>query len=110
MAMTEIPPLRPRVAPTEAGEASRILIDAPVLLVQLQDDLARSRLREPFWISVVVHLIIVIALALSPKYLMRPAVVLRSAEDLLRQQELNFIELPPDAQKVTVHPKTNKVS
>jgi len=38
----------------------------PVLLVQLQDDLSRSRMREAFWISLIVHLLIVIALWNSP--------------------------------------------
>src|SRR5512142_215031 len=38
----------------------------PVLLVQLQDDLSRARMREAFWISLIVHLIIVIALWNSP--------------------------------------------
>ncbi len=39
----------------------------PHLLMQLEDDLERSRMREAFWISVVVHLMVVILLALSPK-------------------------------------------
>ena len=37
------------------------------MLIQLEDDLERSRMREAFWISVVVHLMVVIFLALSPK-------------------------------------------
>ena len=34
----------------------------PHLLIQLQDDLARSRRREAAWISVIVHLILLIAI------------------------------------------------
>src|SRR5205085_1230511 len=34
--------------------------DVPALLIQLQDDLSRSRQREAFWMSVVVHLTIII--------------------------------------------------
>jgi len=34
----------------------------PHLLLQLQDDLARSRKREAVWISIIVHLVIFFAL------------------------------------------------
>ena len=34
----------------------------PHLLIQLQDDLARSRRREAAWISIIVHLILIICL------------------------------------------------
>src|SRR5215469_8187276 len=34
----------------------------PHLLIQLQDDLARSRRREAVWISVIAHLVLFIAL------------------------------------------------
>ena len=54
MATAEIPPteLRPDLY-AAVPEA-----DVPVLLVQLQDDLMRSRVREAFWISVAVHLLL----------------------------------------------------
>lgn len=73
---------------------------SPVLLAQLRDDLTRSRLREAFWISVVAHLLAVILLALSPKWLpaLRP-LNLRSAEEMVRDKEMTYLELPPDAQK-----------
>src|SRR5271166_571857 len=34
----------------------------PHLLIQLQDDLARSRRREAAWISIIVHLLLIILL------------------------------------------------
>jgi TonB family protein len=83
----------------------------PVILGQLQDDLARSRMREAFWISVVVHILIIIALALSPKYLPGRAVMLVPAEESLRNREMTYLEAPADRQKPPVKPPdTNKMS
>jgi len=87
--------------------------DVPALLIQLQDDLSRSRQREAFWISVVVHLAIVILAVNSAKFeslLHKRAVIMVSPEDLLRQKDLTYLELPPDEQKLTQRPKTNKIS
>ena len=82
MPMTEIPPRSPAPPPhpapqPEGGDlydarrwesAYRETHEAPALLIQLQDDLSRSRQREAFWISVVVHLILVILIVMSPKF------------------------------------------
>ncbi len=48
--------------------AYREMHDVPTILVQLQDDLSRSRKREAFWMSVVVHLVVVILIWNSPKF------------------------------------------
>jgi len=86
-------------------------IAAPHLLIQLQDDLARSRLREAFWISVVAHLLIIITVAMAPKYFpFHRAIAVRTAEDLLRERQATFIELPPDEQKVTARPNSKFLS
>jgi TonB family protein len=88
----------------------------PVLLVQLQDDLSRARMREAFWISLIVHLIIVIALWNSPTlsgYLMRllpRSAVALSPNMAMKDKDTTFLALPPDAQKITKVPKTDKLS
>ena len=87
--------------------------DVPALLIQLQDDLSRSRQREAFWISVVVHLAIIILAVNSTKFenlLHRRSVVIVSPEDLMRQKDLTYLELPPDEQKLTQRPKSNIIS
>ena len=87
--------------------------DVPALLIQLQDDLSRSRQREAFWISVVVHLAIVILAVNSTRLeglMHKRAVLIVSPEDLMRQKELTYLELPPDEQKLTQRPKTNNIS
>src|SRR5881275_2289876 len=104
MPTTEIPP-RPTVSspptstPAHAADlydvegwesAFRGLHDVPRLLVQLQDDLSRSRQREAFWISVVVHLAIVILAVNSARLeglMHKRAVIVVSPEDLMRQKE-----------------------
>ena len=125
--MTEIPPGSPspprHPAPHPEGgdlydarrweSAYREAHAAPALLIQLQDDLSRSRQREAFWISVVVHLILVILIVMSPKfekYLPKRAVVVVSPNDWMRQKELTYLELPPDQQKVTKRPNMEKIS
>jgi TonB family protein len=88
----------------------------PVLLVQLQDDLSRSRMREAFWISLIVHLVIVIALWNSPTlsaYVMRlfpRSAIALSPNMAMKDKDTTFLALPPDAEKITKVPKTDKLS
>jgi TonB family protein len=82
----------------------------PVLLGQLQDDLSRSRLREAFWISVVAHLLIIMAMAFGPKYWPHRVIAVKSAADLLRERQATFLELPPDEQQVTQRPNSKFLS
>ena len=126
MPATEIPPRGPVPAPPSATPPGSDLYDAgswetaytemhdvPALLIQLQDDLSRSRQREAFWISVVVHLAIVILAVNSARLeglMHKRAVIVVSPEDLMRQKELTYLELPPDEQKLTQRPKTNIIS
>ncbi len=83
----------------------------PHLLIQLQDDLARSRRREAAWISIVVHLILIICLYKIDwfeKYLpWHTAVAVRRPSDA---KDITLLELPPDLQKVPHHPNTNIAS
>src|SRR6476660_1085139 len=126
MSITEIPPRNPvpvAQPPTAPGSdlydasswetAYLEMHDVPALLIQLQDDLSRSRQREAFWISVVVHLAIVILAVNSTRLeglMHKRAVLVVSPEDLMRQKELTYLELPPDEQKLTQRPKTNIIS
>jgi TonB family protein len=126
MPATEIPPRSPSASPTPVQladsadfydgrrweSAYREMHDVPTILVQLQDDLSRSRKREAFWMSVVVHLVVVILIWNSPKFAKyfpsRTLVV--SPKDWSKQKDLTYLELPPDAQKVAKRPNTNKIS
>ncbi len=115
MSITQIPPKGPLPSPSPAArpdgselyepqrwESAYRKFDAdnvPHLLIQLQDDLARSRKREAVWLSVIFHLLVVILVvneAKLEKYLPRHAVIVVSPNDWTRQKELTYLELPPD--------------
>jgi TonB family protein len=84
--------------------------DFPTLLIQARDELARSRKREAFWISVVIHIILIIAILNADKlarYLPHRAVMLVSTSD--SDKKITFLEASPDTQKVKP-PQTDKMS
>jgi TonB family protein len=127
MPITQIPFQDP-VAPPEKSQpeqldlyttrdwetADRELDDrVPHLIIQLQDDLTRARWREALWISIIAHLVAVIAILLwvpvIQKYLpFHRALVF--AVDSDKDKNVTFLALPPDAQKVTRKPNTNIIS
>jgi TonB family protein len=123
MPATEIPPrnavpLSPRPDGGDLYDAHRWesayreMHDVPSLLIQLQDDLSRSRKREAFWMSVVVHLVLIILIVNSQKFerfFPHKRLVVGPA-DWMRQKEMTYLELPPDAQKLTKRPDTNIIS
>lgn len=102
--------VRPAPSPPITGSLD-IVETTPALFLQLQDQITRSRMREAFWISVVVHLFMVIFLVNSPRLMNRgrPVAVI-SARDLMHDKELTYLELPADEQKVTKRPDTNVIS
>jgi TonB family protein len=131
MPITQIPFQDP-VAPPEKPQPEQLgLYDArdwetayrdqddhiPHLLIQLQDDLARSRKREAAWISIIVHLVLIITIVnsdwigayLDKHFHWRPFVILQ-AKHPFTGKDLTFLALPPDAQKITQKPKTNILS
>ncbi len=87
-------------------------VHEPHLLIQLQDDLERSRKREAAWISVIVHLVLAILLWNADfigRYMPwhRVQVV---AIDPNKDKNVTFLTLPPDLQKPTRKPNTNVLS
>ena len=83
----------------------------PHLLIQLQDDLQRSRKREAAWISVIVHLLVFMVLVYLPwiqKNVWHHVVVV--PVDTSQNKNLTYLALPPDAQKLTRRPDTNIAS
>jgi TonB family protein len=83
----------------------------PHLLIQLQDDLTRSRRREAAWISIIVHLLLIVFLAkidFFEKYFPWHSPVAR--QSLTAGKDVTFLELPPDLQKSQPKPNTNIAS
>jgi TonB family protein len=85
--------------------------DVPHLLIQLQDDLSRARKREALWLSVILHLFVIILLWNSEKLMMlmphRPVDLAISTNP---SKDATFLELPPDAQKLTRRPDAKVIS
>src|SRR5579864_1001795 len=126
MPITQIPFQDP-VAPPEKSQPEQLgLYDArdwetayrdldarvPHLLIQLQDDLSRSRRREAAWISIITHLILIILIVnftKLEKYIpfYRPAPLRMEAT---KDKDVTFLALPPDAQNLLRKPNTNIAS
>src|ERR1700686_4601586 len=99
---------------TQNWETAYSDLDArvPHLLIQLQDDLERSRWREAIWISIIVHLVLTIVLwnfNLIEKTLGWHTVVVVPM-DADKDKNVTFLALPPDLQKPTHRPNTNIAS
>jgi len=87
--------------------------DVPHLLIQLQDDLSRARKREAIWLSIILHLFIVILLWNSEKLvalLPHRTIPLELQADVNRDKDATFLELPPDEQKLTRRPDAKVLS
>ena len=86
--------------------------DVPHLLIQLQDDLSRARKREALWLSVILHLFVVILLWNSEKLMdllpHRTVDLTMTAND--KAKDATFLELPPDEQKLTKRPDAKVIS
>jgi TonB family protein len=130
MATTEVPPNPPieeRDEPSKAGGTGVLAENrvgrkkmAPVdeeefhfLISELEDENSRGRLREALWISIIVHMIVIFTVKEGPKFapnwFARQPHLATTAE-LMKQRELTFTELPPDAQRLKQRPDTNKIS
>lgn len=120
MSLTQIPLEPPTERLPEQGDlfdastwesAYREIDDFPTLLIQARDELARSRKREAFWISLVAHIVLLLLIVnfqKFEKYLPQRAVMLvHTSRD---NDKLTFLSLPPDAQKAVTPPKTNVMS
>jgi TonB family protein len=84
----------------------------PHLLIQLQDDLARSRRREAAWISVIVHLVLIILIfnfERLEKWFPWMHSVVAVARPATSGKDITFLDLPPDLQKAP-HKSSNIVS
>lgn len=101
------------MSPVHESEFDLDSPDLPFHLLKLQDDLARSRMREAFWISLIFHMVVVFLLMTSPKWMPswgRGTVIVASPADLLKDHDTTFLEMPKDMIKPKVRPQTNIIS
>src|SRR5215510_12464483 len=82
-----------------------------LLLEEMEDERSRSRWREAIWISVVLHLLVIISFLLAPKIFPRGEhIVLLSPADQMKYRDMTFLDVPPDLQKHDPSPKTDILS
>ena len=129
MSTTQIPPRRPappppKPAPRSSGaelydpnhweDAYRNseVFNVPKLLLEAQDELSKARRREAIWISVVAHILFFTVFYNADKFIrfFPHSHTIMQAPNWMKQQDATFIELPPDAQKITKRPDTKMIS
>jgi TonB family protein len=84
-----------------------------LLIEELEDERDKGRWRESVWISVILHLLIVMAIIIQPKFFpdlfsSKDKVVLVTPR--MEDRDVQFLALPKDAQRPTAPPKTNIIS
>src|SRR5450755_116951 len=88
---------RRQAAPWDAANPGGDIL-VPHILLRLEDDLERAHMREAFWLSVAVHVLAVILVVMSPKIFGFKPIQLASPEDIMRNKQLTYLDMPPDMQ------------
>ncbi len=114
MSITDIPHVDPDQIDPDIEEIDLDLDpDAPFHLAQLRDELARSRMREAFWISVIVHMVVIFLLYTSPKWFpdfRGNVIAVNPAEAMMHDPNMTYLEMPRDQIHPKVRPNTNIIS
>ncbi|HXE91346.1 MAG TPA: TonB family protein [Terriglobales bacterium] len=85
-------------------------IEAPALLLEIDDERTRARRREGMLISIIAHIVAVLGLVLLPPLLPQSrGITVATTEELLRNKELTYLELPPDSQAPPAKPPDTKI-
>jgi len=105
MPITEVPtPPRRTQEPSFSRKRSsyeNLEADELLLLIdKLQDERSRSRLREGIYLSLLAHVVVFLFLIFGPKYILHQPRMVSPAEMIKqRQNELTYLDLPPDVLK-----------
>lgn len=83
-----------------------------LLIEELEDEREKSRWRESVWISVILHLLLIIAIILQPKIFpeLFPKDKVVLLEPDMKDRDINYLALPQDQQKAVQPPKTSILS
>jgi TonB family protein len=105
MPSTEVPTSPPGRPPEPFSKRKRVRYEELEpdellhLIDRLEDERSRALRREGIWISVIAHLVLFWFLFYGPKFRShQPHVV--NPNDNIKQKDLTFLNLPPDAQRV----------
>src|SRR5579872_4869753 len=110
MPVTEAPP-KPSLERPVSPDMPQDPAELHLLIEELEDERERSRWRESIWISVVIHLLLVIGILLQPKFFPDwfPKEKVALVSQKLDDRDVQFLALPKDSQKAPP-PKTNIIS
>src|SRR5947209_17514978 len=107
MPVTEAPPKPPSERPLRR-DLPHDPAELHLLIEELEDDRERSRWRESVWISVILHLLIVLAIIIQPKFfpdLFSPKDQVVLVPQNMEDRDVLFLALPQAAHKPTPRPK-----
>jgi len=83
----------------------------PVLVLEINDERSRSRLREAGLLSIIFHLLLFMSVPALLKYSPGKNVRVWTAQELInRNRELTYLAMPKDSQQVTKRPNTDIIS
>ena len=83
----------------------------PVLVLEINDERSRSRLREAGLLSIIFHLLLIMTVPTLLKYSPGKRVRVWTAQELInRDRELTYLAMPRDNQRVTKRPNTDIIS
>jgi TonB family protein len=113
MPVIEAPPKSPSEQRASRRDLPQDPAELHLLIEELEDERERGRRRESVWISVILHLLLVLGFVMQPKFFpnlfsSREKVVLVSSN--MDDKDIQFLALPKDAQQATPPPKTNIIS
>jgi TonB family protein len=85
--------------------------DIPRLLLEIEDERTRFRLREALYVSVILHFLLVGITAALPRMMPQPVQIVEVTPDqMLRDREMTYLELPPALRQVKPPPDTKFMS
>lgn len=82
----------------------------PVLVLEINDERSRSRLREAGLMTIIIHLLLVIFLIHFPQWDDTKVKVWTAQEIIDRNRQLTYVEMPKDSQRVTKHVESDIIS
>jgi TonB family protein len=102
------PPIRPDSEGLERYSERHVV---PVLTLEESDERARGRMREAGLLSIIVHLLLIMAVWKGGGYLPGKAVKVWTAQEIInRDRELTYVQMPKDEQLASKRPKTDIIS
>lgn len=80
------------------------------LLLELEDERTRARRRESVFISLILHLLVIITILAEPKFFKQLKGALVATEEPRLKRQITYLAAPPDEQRLKIKPKTPVLS